>query len=254
MIVDIDSLAGSDYITLIPTKGRGGKIDNVEKLFPYAYLYMNEDEVDDYAGTTLDIITHKCTKGYAEVLNSVFDMCKLHKIKYAAIFDDDKWKFSCLVGNRQRDFDSGRTQEAIENACQILEDLDENLYLFSTASSIIKYQQNEPVKAGFSLPQGAMVVRSENMNKMRVGMHYYEDFDWLMDYIKKNKYIIIENRFLCISKGDLNSGGCNSFRTRKNEESSRTYVKNKWGQYVNFVRNNSGAIRPTCMKKFRQKL
>ena len=254
MIVDIKSLADSDYITLIPTKGRGGKIDNVEKLFPYAYLYMNEDEVDDYEGTSLDIITHKCTRGYAEVINSIVDDCKLNNIKYAAVFDDDKWKFSSLVGNRQRDFDSIQTKQCIENACQILEDLEENLYLFSTSSSIIKYQQNEPVKAGFSLPQGAMVIRPEKINKMRVGMHYYEDFDWLMDYIKQNKFIIIENRFLCISKGELNAGGCNSFRTRKNEESSRAYVGRKWGQYVNFVRNGSGVIRPTCTKKFRQKM
>jgi hypothetical protein len=120
------------------------------------------------------------------------------------------------------------------------------LYLFSTSSSIIKYEQNKPFKIGFSLPQGAFIVRTDNIHLFRVGMQYYEDFNWLMEHIRDKRYVLIDNRMLCISKGEINAGGCNSFRTKKQEEDSRQFIKERWGQYANFVRNSSGTIRPTC--------
>lgn len=242
----------SDYLIVIPSRNRSKEITRVQEMFPNAVLYVNEEEAEDYADAVLPVITHDKKTGYSSVINSLFKRCKEQNIRYVAIFDDDKNIFTSLVGNRQRNFTPEQSELAIVNACQVLEDLDESLYLFSTNSSIIKYQQSEPFKVGFSLPQGAMVVRSDKIHPMKIGMHYYEDFDWLMEYIKHHRFAIIENRYLCISKGEMNTGGSNDFRNNKNEKYSRDFIKKKWGQYVNFVKNNSGNIRPCCMAKLRQ--
>jgi|SaaInlStandDraft_7_1057024.scaffolds.fasta_scaffold23279_3 hypothetical protein len=243
-----------DYLTIIPSKGRNASIHKVQEMFPNAILYINEDELKDYEPfATLDIITHKETLGIGAVMNSIFRECTKNNIRYSAIFDDDKFWFRSLVGNRPRDLSTEQIEQAISNGCQVLEDMEAYLYLFSTASSIIKYSQADPVKVGFSLPQGALIHRNDKMGKYKLGMYYYEDFDFCMEYILKHRYMIIELRYLCISKGELNEGGCNSFRTSKNEEGAQKWVKKKWGQYVNFVKNQSGTIRPTSMVKRTQK-
>ncbi|MDD4817323.1 MAG: hypothetical protein PHI85_05075 [Victivallaceae bacterium] len=237
--------ANLDYLIVIPSKGRAKNIDAVQAIFPNAVLFVHEDELADYKkSSTLPIITHNRTHGYGDVVNAIFSECANNKIRYVAVFDDDKARFSSMVGNHERRLTTEQVEQAIVNGCQVMEDMDCYLYLFSTASSIIKYQQSEPFKVGFSLPQGAFIARSEKIGRFRVGMHHYEDFDFCMDYIAKYRYMIIEMRFLCISNGQLNSGGCNSFRSSDNERSSREYVIKKWKNCVRFVKNAGGVIRP----------
>jgi len=252
MVKDWRDYKDLDYLIIIPSKGRSKKISRVEEIFPNAVLLINEDELEDYKNTTFDILTHKKTKGFGSVLNEIFNQCKKHNIRYSAVFDDDKHFFGSLVGNRQRMFTPEQIEQSIVNGCQQMEDLDLGIYLFSTCSSIIKYQQNEPFKVGFSLPQGAWIFRNEYMGKYNETLHYYDDFDFCMDYIKKHKFMLIENRTLCLSKGELNVGGCNSFRTSSNEKYSHNYIKKKWGDYANFVTNSSGTKRPTAVVQFRQ--
>ena len=243
-----DDYKDLDYLTIIPSKGRSAKIDRVQELFPNAILYIHESEYEDYKPfSKLNIITHKETKGYGSVLNSIFKNCVKSNIKYSAVFDDDKFYFYSLVGNRPRPFDSEQIEQAIVNGCQILEDSDKHLYLFSTQSSVIKYQQGDPFHVGMSLPQGALIHRNSEMHRYRTGMYYYEDFNFCMEYILKHRYIITELRYLCISKGELNEGGCNSFRTSKNEESSKKYIQERWGSHAGFIKNASGNIRPKCL-------
>lgn len=247
MIVDFDQYKDADYLTIIPSKGRHKNVKRVQELFPNAVFFINEDEVDNYLPyVNLPIITHKQTLGFASVANDIFKRAKENNIRYVAMFDDDKYFFRCLVGNRPRELKVEQIEQVIANGCQVMEDLGIDLYLFSTSSSIIKYEQNKPFKIGFSLPQGAFIVRPSRIHNIKVGMHYYEDFDWLMEHIKTKRYTLIDNRMLCISKGEINDGGCNSFRNQKEEERARAYVEQKWGDAVNFVRNSSGTIRPTC--------
>ena len=255
LLTNFEEFANQDYLIIIPSKGRAKEIETVQDMFPAGVLFVHEDEYEEYAKyATCQIITHSKSMGYGQVVNEIFKQCKTHKIRYAAIFDDDKARFSCLVGNRQRNFSPSQIELAVVNGCQVLEDLDENLFLFSTSSSIIKYEQNKPFKVGFSLPQGAMIVRSERIHNFKVGMHYYEDFDWLMEYIKEHRFMVMENRMLCISLGKINEGGCNDFRTSKAEKQARRYIQKKWGQYASFVKNSSGTIRPTCRAERQKKI
>lgn len=243
-----------DYLIIIPSKERHNEIEKVQELFPNAVLFVNEDEYENYAKKSkLDIITHNKVNGFGSVMNELFDKCKLNNIRYSAVFDDDKWFFQSLVGNRQRNIRPDQIEQCVVNACQVLEDLDCYLYLFSTASSIIKYSQAEPFKVGFSLPQGALVHRNDKMHRYKEGVHYHEDFDWCMEYIKKHRYYVMDMRTLCISKGLLNTGDCNSFRTSENNKKSVAYIEKKWGKYVSFRKNSSGVTRPTANIKFKQK-
>lgn len=243
-----------DYLIIIPSKGRADSIQRVQELFPNGVLFVHESEAKEYEKTAvIPIITHKKTRGYGDVLNEIFKQCTENNIRYSAVFDDDKYYFSSLVGNRQRQLSTEQIEQSIINGCQVLEDLDSYMYLFSTASSIIKYSQAEPYKIGFSLPQGAVIHRNSKMMRYKIGVHYHEDFDFCMDYIKKNKYYIVEMRTLCISKGELNVGGCNSFRNEASHKRAVEYIKKKWGKYVSFRRNTSGVERPHANIKFRQK-
>ncbi|MGE4300843.1 MAG: hypothetical protein AB7F40_04480 [Victivallaceae bacterium] len=242
-----------DYLVVIPSKGRPRRGAIVQNVFPFGVLYVNEREAEYYAKLSdLPIITHRETRGYGAVMNSIFSGCASAGIRYVAIFDDDIEHFDSLVGNRQRRFTSVQTECAIVNACQVLEDLDSHLYLFSTCSSIVKYCQATPFKIGFALSQGAMVCRAEKMGRFRVGMHHYEDFDFCMDYVMKNRFMVVEDRFQAVSGGTYEEGGCNSFRTGDNEKESREYLISKWKGCVSFVRNQSGVIRPHANITFRQ--
>jgi hypothetical protein len=242
-----DDYSGRDYLTIIPSKGRPDRVAKVQKVFPNAVMYINASELESYApNCDIPIILHNETMGYGSVMNSIFRECTKANIRYSVVFDDDVESFDSLVGNRPRKLTVEQTEEAIVNACQILEDLDAYIYLFSTCSSCVKYQQSEPFKIGFSLSQGAWVLRNDKMGRFKLGMHHYEDFDFCMDYVLKHRYMVIENRFQAVSKGAYEAGGCNSFRTSENEKSSMEYIRKKWKGNVAFVVNQGGTIRPTA--------
>lgn len=245
-IVKWEDYKDLDYVTIIPSKGRPGELAKVEKMFPNAILFVNKEEVPDYKHSTLPIIAHGSKSGYGDVINKIIENAQKVGIRYVAIFDDDKNKFVSLVGNRERHLDSGQIEEAIAQGCQVLEDLNHPIYLFSTVSSVIKYNQAFPYVVGHSLPQGAMIIRTDIGIKFRVGMFYYEDFDWTMKIVQKYRYMIVCNRYLCISKGEANVGGCNSFRNSSNEERCRQYILDRWGQYCFFSKNSSGNIKPVA--------
>lgn len=240
-----DDYAGKDYVILIPSKGRSKRASIVQRVFPNGVLYVNHEEFDAYRqNCTLEIITHTETQGIGSVNNSIFAGAKKAKIRYSAILDDDIDDFCSLVGNRPRLLTAEQVELAIVNGCQVLEDLGAYMFLFSTSSSIVKYQQHEPYKVGFSLPQGTFIVRNDKIGRFRLGMHHYEDFDFCMDYVMKHRFMVIESRYLPMSRGTFVEGGCNSFKTAANEAASKEYLLKKWKRYVTFTVNMSGVTRP----------
>ena len=244
-----------DYCIVIPSHGRAGHIQEVQKVFPNAVMYIHRDELPEYSATChLPIILHDRTDGYGSVLNSIFDRCVEAGIRYCAVFDDDVERFSTHVGNRDRFFNAEQTEQAILNGCQVLEDLDAGIYLFCTCGSIIRYNQAEPFKVGFSLPQGAAIFRCAMMGRFVEKMHHYEDFDFCMEYLLKHRYMVIDNRLQANADALYNEGGCNSFRSGENEKKCREYILKKWKSHVKFVISpTSGVMRPTCTAVRKQK-
>ena len=254
-VITLNELKNKDYCIAIPSHRRSKHVADVQKVFPNAVMYINESELKDYQDKcNIPIVLHDRTSGYGSVLNSLFEKCVKAGIRYCAVFDDDVNGFTPHVGNRDRRFTPEQTEEAIVNGCQVLEDMDAGIYLFSTVGSIIRYNQAEPFKVGFSLPQGAAIFRCDMMGRFREGMYHYEDFDFCMEYILKNRYIIIDNRLQANADARYNEGGCNSFRSSENEKKCHEYIEKKWKSHVKFVTSpTSGVIRPTCLVDRKQK-
>ena len=254
-VTSFDKLKNKDYCIVIPSHQRAGHIEEVQKVFPNAVMYIHESELPDYEKTCrLPIILHNKVDGYGSVLNGIFDGCKKAGIRYCAVFDDDVERFSTHVGNRDRYFNAEQTEQAIVNGCQVLEDLNAGIYLFSTVGSIIRYNQAEPFKVGFSLPQGAAIFRCDMMGRFVEKMHHYEDFDFCMEYLLKHRYIVIDNRLQANADARYNEGGCNSFRSGENEKKCREYIEKKWKSHVKFVISpTSGIVRPSCTVQRKQK-
>ena len=254
-VITFNELKNKDYCIVIPSHARSNHIESVQRVFPNSVMYINRTELAEYEPKcNVPIILHNEVDGYGAVLNSIFDRCVESGIRYVAVFDDDVERFSTHVGNRDRYFTPEQTEAAIVNGCQVLEDMDAGIYLFSTVGSIIRYNQAEPFKVGFSLPQGAAIFRCSMMGRFKEKMYHYEDFDFCMDYILKNRYMIIDNRLQTNAPALYQEGGCNSFRNSENEKKSRDYVLKKWKSHVKFVVSpTSGVIRPTCLAERRQK-
>ena len=109
-----------------------------------------------------------------------------------------------------------------------------------------------PYYVGFSLPQGAFIINTKKIGIIFSTSHaYYEDFDFCMQYLLKHRYSIVELRLIVngTNVDSFTDGGCNSFRTAKNEAMSRKWIKDKWKSHVEFIRNLGGNIRPTNRTK-----
>lgn len=245
-----------DFLIVIPSKGRAESCKGSVSLFPHeSCLYVHESEVDNYRSHNADIpiISHNITNGYGGVINSVLNTIRREKaeIKYVMIVDDDMEIMESMVGNRTRLFDLGQRYECVVNAVQVMSDVGVLLYLFSTRSSIIKYGQNVPFKYGFSLPQGIYIIDTSLTVRIEEGYHYYEDFDFCMEFILKHRAYIIENRTICKGYGidSLADGGCNHYRTAVEENRSRQWLTDKWKSHVSFSKNTGGNIRPSCNVK-----
>lgn len=249
---DFSKFKEQDFLIMVPSSGRPEMCKGTLNLFPNeSCLYVHENEVEAYRkhNPTTDIVTHTQTKGYGSVVNSAILKAKKDGIKYLMVIDDDMQTVSSLVGNRQRNLNLEKRYEAVVNAVQVMEDIESYLYLFSTSSNIIKYQQHQPYKVGFSLPQGVYIMNVQKINILyEENFHYYEDFDFCMQYILKHRYYIIEQRILMTGTNidALTAGGCNTHRTQENEIKSRNYIVNKWKNGVRFATNQGGNIRPTC--------
>ena len=252
---DFKQFSKYDFLIMIPSSGRVKTCNGTLGLFPHqSCLYVHEEEVEEYRKYNKDIpiVTHKVKNGYGGVVNSAIAVAKKSKIQYLMVIDDDMSIVSSLVGNRQRTLDLSKRYEAVVNAVQVMSDIDVYLYLFSTSSNIIKYQQHQPYKVGFSLPQGVYIVNPQKIGiKYNESYHYYEDFDFCMEYILKHRYYIIEQRILMTGTNvdALTDGGCNSHRTARNEEVSRNWIQKKWKSHCSFAKNSGGNIRPTCNAK-----
>lgn len=249
---NFEKFSKQDFLIMVPSSGRAQMCKGTLDLFPKeSCLYVNESEVEEYRkyNPTTPIVTHKQVKGYGSVVNSAIRQAKKDGIEYLMVIDDDMNSVSSMVGNRQRFFDLEKRYEAVVNAVQVMADIGTYLYLFSTSSNIIKYQQHQPYKVGFSLPQGVYI-----MNVQKIGIfyeenyQYYDDFDFCMKYILKHRYYVIEQRILMTGTNidALTPGGCNTHRTEENELKSREFIKKKWKSGVSFVTNQGGNVRPTC--------
>ncbi len=243
-----------DYLIVVPSTQRAEKYyKRTGQMFPFdTVLFVNKAEAKDYEkyNPEVPIVTHSQTEGYGSVVNALIRQARKDHIKYVVIIDDDKEIFDCMVGNRQRAVPLMQRYEVLTNAVQVMEDLEAPLYLFSTSSSIIKYQQHKPYTASFALPQGAYIVNVKTIGiTFEEGYQYYEDFDFCMEAILKHRFYLCEQRMLILSreKAETISGGCNAYRTSANEIKSRQWVKKKWGKAMTFTKNSSGNIRPTCL-------
>ena len=253
---DFKKLNKYDYLIVIPSKGRGRIIkDMTARLFPEnSCIYVNESEIGDYKHVGLPIVTHRVRNGYGAVINSIIRNGKRSGLKYILIVDDDLTQMESMVGNKPRVFDERRRYEAIHNAVQVMSDLEINLYLFSTAVSIVKYIQAKPYRVGIGITRGAYIIDCRNMNIFyEEGMNYYEDFDWIMQHALVNRVVLIEDRIIIKSnkKQIFNTGGCNSFRTAREEEKCREWIRSRWKSHVTFSRGHGKGsnLRPVSLVK-----
>lgn len=238
------------FAIVIPSKGRPDKVGNSHALFPFqSCIYVHESEAEEYEKNNPEalIVTHRQTRGYGSVINSIMRNGKKDGLEYVLIIDDDFKSMYCLVGNRRRKMDLGKRYETVCNFAQVMEDGNLFTMLFSTSSNIIKYVQSKPITVGFNLAQGAYMINVQKINIFfEEGYHNYEGCDFFMQNLLKNRFALTDQRFLINGPANdaLTSGGCNSFRTSENEKKSREWLKNKWKSHIRFAKNASGNIKP----------
>lgn len=232
-----------DYEIWVPSRKRVKNMPKILKSFPTAYIYIDENEYDDYAKVVPKgkIITHPPVSGTAEMRRLMLE----NKRTECLIMIDDDFEFiASRVGRRERHYtDAGVILQVIENAINVTADLKIPFFGFQvTARNPLTFRAARPILLKGPITSILGVHGNSIMPDKRLCS--FEDLDMCLQALLKHRRVWIDDRwrffFGLIWRG---TGGLQGVRTDERDTRDKEYLRRKWGQYVYTGKASKSAVR-----------
>lgn len=214
---------------IIISRGRSKTITTHKLLSDFIVLCPeSEKELYEQIVTNVETIPDKIV-GLAGVRNWTIQNYK----EDVLFIDDDITGFFSVCGTKaMRIKDPQAVDQILNNLYINAKDVGARVFGLNQTADPRKYTPNQPFKLKGWLGSVIGVIgkdlKFDERNKIRV------DVDFCLQSLMHDRLIWVDNRFAFFSKKNLNTGGNSKMRSERNLEKEKTYLKNKWGKYINF--------------------
>jgi hypothetical protein len=240
-----------DVKIVVPSHRRAKTMPRLMSLLPSAFVTVNYSEVDEYSQYVDPdrIIPHP------EVGGELFGIGHIRhwimenvEADYICQCDDDVRRvYSKLHPSWKKYEDGDFIERLVQNAAQILEDLDLPLYGFSSNSSPIGYTNCMPFR--LSSWVGSLIV----INKKHYGsgkaicydktLNECEDGDLALQAFLNGRVVIKDDRFdFDYGKSNGNEGGLQGQRTRQDLHKTWYKMKQRWKSHWGMSFDSDGNV------------
>ncbi len=215
---------------IIPTKGRADTIrDNGLRLFPNATLCVGDNEVDEYAKVSDNLLVHPANVvGIGPlrqwVLDHVDDPC-------VVMVDDDVKRVYCQTGFHKRRIEDPDVVGAIVERMAILaQDAGVRVFGWQQAARPYSYANFKP----FSLNTwvGGVIGIIGRELRFDQSLLLRADIDFCLQSLMHDRFMLLDGRYSFIHVRFAGSGGNASNRSSDRHAREIAYLQKKWGPYL----------------------
>lgn len=204
----------------------------VYKLLEYCTYVVRKSEEEDYRKAGIkDILAvdDELICSFAKVQNWIIQNAKEDVV---CVLDDDIESFAYCLDEQIKINDKVVATRELERISQLAYDLD--IALCGTRIALIPYGYNSEFR--FSAMICPVRIYNRKLIKSRYeNIRFFGDTDFVLQELLNNRIILRPNYFGGNAKIETNKGGMNIKRTKSIQESIyKTYLKPKWGKYVDF--------------------
>jgi hypothetical protein len=230
--VDLQDLQKSVKV-VIPSRGRADTIAQQSlRLFPYATVTVDEEEVDAYAQVMPreQILPHPPLGGLVGITNWIFDNVKS---EFLYTIYDDIIGVRCLVGWRVRFYDDPAAIAGLLETTAVCA-RDAGAFLFGFGHHMNKpfYPQTKPFKLN-GYVRNIMGYREGHGLRYDPDCPLHDDVDVALQSLLKHRIMWRDDRW-CFDSAPLgtNKGGQVGRRTAAKLQAADEAIVNKWGSHV----------------------
>ncbi len=218
---------------IIPSKGRANVIgEKALRLFPDATLCVGEDEVGAYEKISPDLLVHPTSVvGIGPlrqwILDNVADPC-------VVMVDDDVTHVYSQVGfHKWRIEDADTARAIVERLAILAQDSGTRVFGFQQAARPLTYANFKP----FSLNTwvGGIVGVVGRELRYDTSLLLRADIDFCLQSLMHDRFVLVDGRYSFIHTRFAGSGGNAGNRSAERHAAEITYLKRKWGRYLDEV-------------------
>ena len=201
----------------------------VHTLLEYCTYVIRESERKDYEklGVNLLCVEDSKVNSFANVNNWLIENAPEDVI---AVLDDDISQFM-YQKEKIKVIDKETTSREIERLCQLLYDLDVGLLGIRIGSIPYGYL----AEFHFSGMIGPLRIYNRKKVKARyINMPFFGDTDFVLQELLLNRIILRPDYLVTNVEIELNKGGMNISRNKKQQDETAEQMQNKWGKYFSF--------------------
>ncbi len=223
------------------------------KLMPYAKVYVDEAEADEYKRQNLRATIVSCPKGVqgnlCRIRNYILKKEFENEAEAVIIVDDDYQKFLIWEQDKddpakmaQRSLKSEEIYEIIQKYSEVCRDLGFKMWGVNCTKEPRAYKNTIPLSFSAYLggPFQAFIKRNELLYDERLPLK--EDYDMTLQQCNKYRGCLRVNFLSYIVRQSEQKGGCASIRTMKKEKEQLALLQKKWGQDIVRIDKNSKRI------------
>lgn len=214
----------------------------VQDLVEYCTYVVRESQADLYANagvkSILPVKDSEINSG-AKVLNWLLDNAPEDII---CVLDDDIKYFKYRLDRFEKVTDKRVATMELERLAQITYDLGIGFASGAGHTNLMYYDR--PFKF-VSVNDGIKIFnRKVIKSRFDPNIRFLYDDDFQMNEVLQNRIVLISEYFLHEPIIDVNKGGNNDDKTKKELEMNHQHMKNKWGKYYHMPNGGgSGSIR-----------